>query len=173
MKKLILLTLTFCYSINSFSQVGIGTAEPNASSQLEVKADDKGVLLPQVALQSTTDNNTISNGNIVSLLVYNTNNSDDLKAGYYFWDGSKWMSLGSQSSVSIDGGTGAPDDDNPANPQGGDIYVDETSGDIYTYSGDQWTNKSEVVSEEEDNVIQEDENGLAFLNKSEFIIVKK
>ena len=83
------------------------------------------------------------------------------------------MSLGSQSSVSIDGGTGAPDDDNPANPQGGDIYVDETSGDIYTYSGDQWTNKSEVVSEEEDNVIQEDENGLAFLNKSEFIIVKK
>ena len=138
MKKLILLTLTFCYSINSFSQVGIGTAEPNASSQLEVKADDKGVLLPQVALQSTTDNNTISNGNIVSLLVYNTNNSDDLKAGYYFWDGSKWMSLGSQSSVSIDGGTGAPDDDNPANPQGGDIYVDETSGDIYTYSGDQW-----------------------------------
>ena len=35
------------------------------------------------------------------------------------------MSLGSQSSVSIDGGTGAPDDDNPANPQGGDIYVDD------------------------------------------------
>ena len=102
MKQLILLTLTFCYSINSFSQVGIGTAEPNASSQLEVKADDKGVLLPQVALQSTTDNNTISNGNVVSLLVCNTNNSDDLKAGYYFWDGSKWMSLGSQSSVSID-----------------------------------------------------------------------
>jgi len=136
MKKLIL--LTFCYSINSFSQVGIGTAEPNASSQLEVKADDKGVLLPQVALQSTTDNNTISNGNVVSLLVYNTNNSDDLKAGYYFWDGSKWMSLGSQSSVSIDGGTGAPDDDNPANPQGGDLYVDETNGDIYTHNGDEW-----------------------------------
>ncbi len=65
MKKLILLTLTFCYSIISFSQVGIGTSEPNASSQLEVKADDKGVLLPQVALQSTTDNNTISNGNVV------------------------------------------------------------------------------------------------------------
>lgn len=40
MKKLILLTLTFCYSINSFSQVGIGTSEPNASSQLEVNADD-------------------------------------------------------------------------------------------------------------------------------------
>ena len=138
MKKLILLTLTFCYTINSFSQVGIGTAEPNASSQLEVKADDKGVLLPQVALQSTTDNNTISNGNIVSLLVYNTNNSDDLKAGYYFWDGSKWMSLGSQSSVSIDGGIGAPDDDNPANPQGGDIYVDETNGDIYTHNGEEW-----------------------------------
>ena len=138
MKKLILLTLTFCYSINSFSQVGIGTAEPNASSQLEVKADDKGVLLPQVALQSTTDNNTISNGNVVSLLVYNTNNSDDLKAGYYFWDGSKWMSLGSQSSVSIDGGTGAPDDNNPANPQGGDIYVDSETGDIYTHNGDEW-----------------------------------
>jgi len=68
MKQLIL--LTFCYSINSFSQVGIGTAEPNASSQLEVKADDKGVLLPQVALQSTTDNSTISNGNVVSLLCY-------------------------------------------------------------------------------------------------------
>ena len=52
MKKLILLTLTFCYTINSFSQVGIGTAEPNASSQLEVKADDKGVLLPQVVYKA-------------------------------------------------------------------------------------------------------------------------
>ena len=52
MKQLILLTLTFCYSINSFSQVGIGTAEPNASSQLEVKADDKGVLLPQVVYKA-------------------------------------------------------------------------------------------------------------------------
>lgn len=144
MKKLILLTLTFCYSINSFSQVGIGTSEPNASSQLEVKADDKGVLLPQVALQSTTDNNTISNGNVVSLLVYNTNNSDDLKAGYYFWDGSKWMSLGSQSSVSIDGGTGAPDDNNPANPQGGDIYVDSETGDIYTHNGDEWVESGSV-----------------------------
>ena len=48
------------------------------------------------------------------------------------------MSLGSQSSVSIDGGTGAPDDDNPANPQGGDIYVDNETGDIYTHSGDEW-----------------------------------
>ena len=71
-------------------------------------------------------------------MVYNTNNSDDLKSGYYFWDGSKWMSLGSQSSVSIDGGTGAPDDDNPANPQGGDIYVDNETGDIYTHNGDEW-----------------------------------
>jgi hypothetical protein len=48
------------------------------------------------------------------------------------------MSLGSQSSVSIDGGTGAPDDDNPANPQGGDIYVDNETGDIYTHNGDEW-----------------------------------
>jgi hypothetical protein len=80
------------------SQVGIGTVQPNLSSQLEVVADDRGVLLPQVSLTSSTDTQAITNGNVESLLVYNTSTVADIIPGYYYWDGSKWNRLGAGGS---------------------------------------------------------------------------
>ena len=38
----------------------------------------------------------------------------------------------------IASGTGAPTATSPANPSPGDIYVDESTGDIYTYNGTEW-----------------------------------
>ena len=56
-------------SAYSQSQVGIGTRTPNASSQLEIVSNNKGVLFPQVSLTSTTDNITITQGNVNSLFI--------------------------------------------------------------------------------------------------------
>jgi len=131
---------TILFSSGLYSQVGIGTPQPNPSSQLEVVAADRGVLLPQVPLTSSTDTQTIINGNIESLLVYNTSTVSDITPGYYYWDGAKWNRLGNEPEIFT--GNGAPTTNNPNSPSAGNIYVDEATGDIYTFDGTTWVNQS-------------------------------
>ncbi|WP_264550748.1 beta strand repeat-containing protein [Flavobacterium sp. N2038] len=73
-----------------YSQVGIGTTMPNSSAQLEVVATDKGVLIPRVQLTGSTDVRTIKNGNVSSLLVFNTATASDITPGYYYWYDNRW-----------------------------------------------------------------------------------
>ncbi|UUV22324.1 hypothetical protein [Paenimyroides aestuarii] len=97
-RKLLSVSLLL-FGINAYSQVGIGTLNPNSSSQLDVTSDKKGVLIPRVALSSTTDATTIQNGNVNSLLVFNTNNENDIQPGYYYWYIDKWMRIVNESDV--------------------------------------------------------------------------
>lgn len=102
MKKLLLITgIILGASFYSQAQVisqKIGTnatiIEPSAA--LEVESTNKGVLLPRVALTSTTDATTIASP-ATSLLVYNTatagTSPNDVYPGFYHWDGSKWKSI--------------------------------------------------------------------------------
>ena len=53
------------------AQVGVGTDLPNPSTQLDVEANDKGILIPRIQLASVTDQQTITAGNVESLLVFN------------------------------------------------------------------------------------------------------
>ncbi|PWK19688.1 hypothetical protein LX78_01038 [Xanthomarina spongicola] len=86
--------MLFCI-INLFSfefsaQVGIGTTSPHASSVLEINSSNSGILIPRIALTSSTDVVTILAPE-VSLLIYNTNTViDDITPGFYFWDGNQW-----------------------------------------------------------------------------------
>ncbi|MGG5578645.1 hypothetical protein ACPDHL_15085, partial [Myroides sp. C15-4] len=93
MKKRWILLGAFCTGAISYAQVGIGTATPNPSSQLEISSDKRGVLIPQVPLKNVVDAKTIENGNVESLLVYNTTTNDELQPGYYFWKGASWHRL--------------------------------------------------------------------------------
>ncbi len=43
-----------------------------------------------------------------------------------------------ESATGKTSGEGPPTAMNPEDPQAGDLYVDETSGDIYTYNGNEW-----------------------------------
>ncbi len=128
------------FSSGLYSQVGIGTPQPNPSSQLEVVATDRGVLLPQVPLTSSTDTQTIVNGNIESLLVYNTSTVSDITPGYYYWDGAKWNRLDDEPQIFT--GNGAPTASNPNTPSAGNIYVDEATGDVYTFDGTTWVKQT-------------------------------
>ena len=49
MKKYLVILLLVLVSFSTFSQAGIGTANPNSSSILELQATDKALLLPRVA----------------------------------------------------------------------------------------------------------------------------
>ncbi|MGQ8870381.1 hypothetical protein ACUTSE_16865, partial [Myroides sp. TSA_177.3] len=97
MKKKIT-TLAFFIAIwGAYSQTGIGTRVPNVSSELDVVSNDKGILIPRVALTSTQDIKTITgndgNGYENSLLVFNTLTQNDMTPGYYYWYQDKWMRI--------------------------------------------------------------------------------
>lgn len=96
MKKFILLLLALILLSQSIHAQNIGISDvaitPDASAMLEVKASNKGLLIPRVSLLSTTDNTTIASP-ATSLLVYNEATANDVTPGYYYWTGSKWMRL--------------------------------------------------------------------------------
>lgn len=77
---------------------------PNASAGLDIDFNDKGVLIPRVALTATTDVTTIPVP-ATSLVVYNTATSgttpNNVLPGFYYWNGIKWIALS--------GGTGGND----------------------------------------------------------------
>ena len=77
----------------SLAQLGVGTVEPNASAMLDVVSEERGMLVPRIALVSTTDATTIANGNVASLLVYNTSTSMDVVPGFYYWSDGVWNRL--------------------------------------------------------------------------------
>ena len=89
----------------SFSQnIAINqTGNPaNTSALLDVDATNKGVLIPRVSLNSTTDAATIATP-ATSLLVYNTGSGGLSPAGYYFNSGTpaspQWKQLISTNST--------------------------------------------------------------------------
>lgn len=65
------LLLCICY-YNSFSQVGIGTTNPDNSSILHVESTDKGILIPRL---NTAQINAITNP-ANGLMVFNTDTSE-------------------------------------------------------------------------------------------------
>ncbi|MCV6630288.1 MAG: hypothetical protein OIF50_10600, partial [Flavobacteriaceae bacterium] len=89
------------FATYSYGQVGIGTTTPNPSAQLEVVANNRGILIPNVSLQSETDNTTIANGNVESLMVFNTSTAAGLQKGYYYWADNKWNKLSTGEIASI------------------------------------------------------------------------
>ncbi|MDQ6530955.1 hypothetical protein [Flavobacterium sp. LHD-85] len=80
-----------CYVSNA--QVGIGTSLPNSSAQLDIVATNRGILVPRVNLQSTSDNSTIQNGNLNSLLVFNISENQYISQGFYYWLNDKWNKI--------------------------------------------------------------------------------
>ena len=85
------------------AQVGIGTTNPNVSSMLDITSTNSGLLIPRIALTSTTDVATIASP-IVSLLIYNSGFTPN---GYYYWNGSVWVQLGlANAAWSLTGNTG-------------------------------------------------------------------
>lgn len=122
------LKLTFLLIFHcSHAQVGIGTTNPEPSSILDVQSNDKGVLIPRIALndiaQASIDGvNTAAEG----LMIYNINAAvvGGGGIGFYFFNGSLWEQLVPQSKVDQlwkqEGGN--------IERQSGDVYIGNTTG---------------------------------------------
>lgn len=98
MKNLCMLLVSL-FTIQGFSQVGIGTTTPEGA--LDVSSTQFGYVLPRIALTATntaapvvnpkTNNNVLASGT----MVYNTNSTVGTYGvipGIYYWDGSNWVS---------------------------------------------------------------------------------
>lgn len=96
-QKLTLLVPDSLLTIATFSQsAGMGAATPGTSALLHVHSSAKDLLPPEAELVAT--NNTMPVGNpAAGLLVYNTatagTSPTNVKPGYYFWDGTKWVPM--------------------------------------------------------------------------------
>ncbi|WP_430615338.1 hypothetical protein [Flavobacterium sp. JP2137] len=101
MKKKLLPLAALFVSGMVYSQVGIGTHYPDKSAQLEISSDDKGVLIPRIALSSTTDATSITEGNVESLLVYNKSSVADVTPGYYYWYRNRWVRIVSDEDTAL------------------------------------------------------------------------
>ena len=87
---LFLFVFAITYSFNSLGQsVGIGETsfEPSESAALEIRATQKGILIPKLTDQQR---NNITNP-VEGLLIYQVN----LVTGFYYFNGSTWERLGS------------------------------------------------------------------------------
>ena len=74
---------------SGIAQVGIGTDSPDASSILDIKSKNAGLLIPRLELKGINYSTPVSkpaNG----LLVYNINTQNDVTPGFYFWANDKW-----------------------------------------------------------------------------------
>lgn len=74
--------------------IGLGTASPDTSAQLDLGDNDKGILINRVALTGTTSAAPIT-GPANGLMVYNTassnvGNANEVTPGFYYWNGGAW-----------------------------------------------------------------------------------
>ncbi|MFZ4520637.1 MAG: tail fiber domain-containing protein [Bacteroidales bacterium] len=88
------LILVLAVSVQSgYTQVAISNtnATPDPSAMLDIQSDNKGILIPRIALLGT--NSGVVPFAVNSLLIFNTATSNDVTPGFYYWNGSSWTRL--------------------------------------------------------------------------------
>lgn len=94
MKHFYALLLSLC-TYTAIAQIGIGTASPHPSAQLEINSNDKGLLIPRVTLANrpgSPGKETPTAG----LIVYQT----DIDPGFYVYESNNWDRLVKKSEHS-------------------------------------------------------------------------
>jgi hypothetical protein len=97
------LCLLSAASVKAQVRIG-GLSNPNPSAVLDLNATDAtnngalGLALPRVELTSTTSYAPLK-AHVAGMTVYNTKLTGDVTPGTYYNDGSKWVRIGSVSSV--------------------------------------------------------------------------
>jgi len=134
MKSIKLLSVLFLMGLGVIiaqaqNNVGIGTNTPDASAELDVKASDKGLLIPRVKLDDASTAAPITSP-AEGLLIYNETGSE--AHGFWYWDGAKWVQVGAGGSTACEtlddaydcGGSGAG---RVITADNGSVQIDKTT----------------------------------------------
>ena len=87
----------------------------------------------------TTSNTVPTTNNLGDFWINNSNPPNTITS---IWDGTNWISIDNNPRR----GNGAPDTTTAPNPAAGDVYVDNTSGNIYAYNGTTWINANTTIT---------------------------
>ncbi|MGN6438786.1 MAG: hypothetical protein ACTHMM_19740 [Agriterribacter sp.] len=95
----LLLTAMLGYAVHSQAQLKVGNNPTviNPDAILELQSSNKGLLLPRVALSSTTNPSPLTSF-VNGMLVYDTVTTGDVTPGMYYCDGQKWVRLSATAS---------------------------------------------------------------------------
>jgi hypothetical protein len=80
-------------SLGAFAQnVGINATgtNPNTNAGLDIDFPDKGLLIPRVALSSSSSASPLA-AHVAGMVVYNTATAGDVVPGFYYDNGTKWI----------------------------------------------------------------------------------
>ncbi|WP_298139791.1 hypothetical protein [Flavobacterium sp.] len=103
MRKIILFTITILLTqMVAFSQVGIGTTSPNASSMLDITSSNSGLLIPRMTEAQKLAIVSPATG----LLIFQTN----VVSGFWYYNGTTWTTFSASSGWNLTGNAGT----NPA-----------------------------------------------------------
>jgi microcystin-dependent protein len=91
-KNILFLSLLLVFGSNAQVKIGDNHTTVNANSLLELESTNKGLLLPRIALVSTTNPSPLS-AHIAGMIVFNTNIINDVSAGLYINNGTSWVAL--------------------------------------------------------------------------------
>lgn len=85
-----IILLSIFLSTKSHAQVGIGTTNVDPSSILHLRSDNKGFLVPKMALNDVDTEAPVTSP-AEGLIIYNDGGTED--EGLYYWNGSKWINF--------------------------------------------------------------------------------
>jgi hypothetical protein len=93
--------MLLCCSPAVFSQVKIGNNPKsiNKDAVVEMESTNKGMLLPRLALSSTTNAAPLSSF-VQGMFVFNTATANDVTPGMYYSDGVKWIKVNASTASS-------------------------------------------------------------------------
>jgi hypothetical protein len=101
--------LTLLSNAIQAQNIGINTANPDASSILDITHTTRGLLIPRVQLVASNNSAPVT-APALSLLVFNLLPAgvfpNDVKTGYYYWDGAKWVGIGTGNAWELIGNSG-------------------------------------------------------------------
>nr|NQU90263.1 hypothetical protein [Bacteroidota bacterium] len=105
-KSISIFTFLFL-GFTAFCQIGISTANPEISAELDVVSTSKGVLVPRVVLTVSLENPGPVTNPAVGLLVFNTGPNQE--QGFYYWSGTGWTLINSPSADDVSGPVSSTD----------------------------------------------------------------
>jgi hypothetical protein len=88
------LFLLLFYTVSYSQNVGIsatGNVPPNSSAGLDISATNKGLLIPRIALTATASSSPLA-AHVAGMIVYNTATVGDVTPGFYYDNGTAWVS---------------------------------------------------------------------------------
>lgn len=90
------------------AQIGVFTEQPDQSAEIDIHADDKGVLIPRIELGADLANPNPVAAPAQGLMVFNTGMLQE--QGFYTWTGTEWKRLQTPTADTVHGPDSSTDE---------------------------------------------------------------